>query len=105
MLVKPTSSGDPAVDKALRDIRAAQDKVELLDGAQVIEDVALVTTAFKRIKHNLQRRPRGYSVVRHKVAPGAAYVLYDDNDNRTDGAEFLYLRTVGASVTVDLMVF
>lgn len=106
VLIKPTATTDPATTKALDDLRrAARVRDGLLDGAQRIEDVALVTTGFARIKHGLGRLPVGYSVLRTKSAPGAAYVLVDDNDNRTDAREFLYLKTVGANVTVDLAVY
>lgn len=106
VLVKPASGGDVDVDKAIegvrREIRAKQ---ALLDGAVLLEDVDLTTTDFARIAHSLKRRPRGYFISRLKTAPGAAFTLYDDNDNRTDADRFLYLRSIGASVTVDLVVF
>jgi hypothetical protein len=106
VLVKPTAGPDEGTTRALDDIRKlALGHDELLDGAQLIEDVTLLTASFKRIKHGLKRRPRGYFVARMKSAPGAAFVLYDDNENRTDARQFLYLRTVGADVTVDLVVF
>ncbi len=105
VLIKPTAAADPVTAKAIDDLRRAMPAPKLLDEAQRIEDVPLTTTAFARIRHTLGRRPTGYAVVRLKTAPGAAYSIYDDNDNRTDAQQFLYLRTVGANVTVDLVVF
>lgn len=106
VLVKPTQAADPATTKALDDLRRAVNvRVGLMDQAILLEDVALVTADWARVAHNLGRRPRGYIVVRTKAAPGAAYSVYDDNDNQTDSQRFLYLRSIGANVTVDLAVF
>lgn len=105
VLVKPTAGPDAATSKAIDDVRKAIPVPGLLAGAQLLEDVALVTGSFTRVKHGLGRRPIGYAVARTKSAPSAAWVLYDDNDNKTDAAQWLYLRTVGAAVTIDLVVF
>lgn len=106
VLVKPTAAADVATSKALDDIRKivrAHDG--LFDQAVLLEDVELTTTEFARLKHSLGRRPRGYVVARVKTAPGAAFSIYDDNDNRTDAQQWLYLRSIGADVTLDLVVF
>ncbi len=106
VLVKAPAAGQTNTDKALDNLRRVVDsKRTILDGARVLEDVVLTTTAFTRIAHGLGRRPQGYFLARVKTAPGAAFSLYDDNDNRTDADRFLYLRTVGASVTANVVVY
>jgi hypothetical protein len=106
VLIKPASSGDDATDKAIDDLRrVVEGKRGLLDNARLLRDVDVTTAGFTRVAHGLRRRASGYLVARTTTAPGAVYSLYDDNKNRTDGDRFLYLRTIGANVTVDLVVF
>jgi hypothetical protein len=107
VLVKSSSAGSVEADKAIGGLQTQINALRngLFEKAEHLEDVVLTTTAFARIKHGLGRPPKGYIVVRQKTAPGFAYSLYDDNDNRTDARDFLYLRSIGADVTLDLVVF
>jgi hypothetical protein len=106
VLSKTAAVDDVGTNKALGDLKRQLDaKRSIMDGARILEDVALTTGSWARIAHGLGRRPRGYFVARTVAAPGAAYAVYDDNNNRTDGDRFLYLRTVGSDVTVDLVAY
>jgi hypothetical protein len=106
VLVKPTAGPDVKTTKAIDDLRKVVDaKKSLLDGAQVIENVRIRQTEWTRLKHGLGRRPVGYSVARSRTVQGAVFFLYDDNDNRTDADQWLYLKTLGDDVIVDVLVY
>jgi hypothetical protein len=105
ILTKDVSSGDPKFDKAIQGLRQAVRSASFLDGARVIEDVELFTAAYTKVAHGLGRRPVGYAVARVKTAPSAAFSLYDANDGKSDLRNYIYLRSVGANVTVDLLVY
>ena len=111
VLVKGTSVQDTTTDRAIEEVRGLVKGIPrgVLDGAQLIEDVALVTTEFRRIAHKLGRVPVGY-IARFRGAstatmPTAAFTVFDNSQHQTDADKFLYLRTVGANVTVNLVVF
>ncbi len=107
VLVKGTGVSDPITDRAISEVRDVVRALPkgVLDGAQLLEDVVLTSTSFARIAHRLGRKPTGYTLVSCHAAPSAAFSIYDDNANRTDTDKFMYLRTVGANVTVTLAVF
>ena len=106
VLVKNPTTEDLQTNKALDELRAEVAAVPagVLDGAQRIKDVVLTIAAYTRVKHNLKRPPVGY-IWRSRSVPSAVYTVYDDNDNRTDADKFLYLRSLGADVTVDLVIY
>lgn len=98
--LRPTSSGNEEVDKALDEIRDAVQESQF--PYRIIEDVTLTDGVTSVIPHKLGRKLQGWIICRCN-ATGVTFRDYQLTSSRPE--QFLYLRPVGGSPKVSILVF
>lgn len=100
--IRPISTGDTAVDKALdaiRDVVALRS--DLFEG-RLIEDVQLTSGITSRVPHKLGRKLKGYVIVRCNTA---SVTFSDSQNSATEPDKYLHIRPTGGSPLVSILVF
>lgn len=105
MNIRPNNIPDFQTQRAIADIAKRAVEKGLLTDAIEVKNVVLSTTAFTRVPHKLGRKVKGWFVSRVMSTPGAAFAVFDELDQHTDTDRFLYLKSVGSDVTVNVVVF
>lgn len=100
--VRPTGLSDGPTQKAVDDLRTALPDLGVFEGARALDGIVLQDGVTKRIVHGLGRKLRGWLVVRINSSGGT---LLDEQATHSDGKTYLYLKAVGYSPTVSLVVF